>query len=281
MLHKNRINIKGFSFAETVVAVLILMLGVLFLVTLFPLSIKNLGKSKQITIATNLAQQKLEEYINNPASITSARGGFSDYPGFYYQINKKRVTWGTDLKQVTVRVFHTYNDAPVVDATLSRIILEKSGKYEIYSVIADSIEVTPDSGEILIATLTVPVVAESGTYLINIYGNMRAGRISDESGRGETIMTSKIYAGSPPILRYEYDTSINIPSGAGPTGAVKENQKIFTSIHLPQGVHTFKWTLKASKAKVTPQVGECKMTVIFIPDSLGLYTEPIYVEPEE
>ena len=64
-LHKKN---SGFTLVETLIALAILMIAVLAIVQLFPLGLKASHQAKNTTLATNLAQAKMEELISESYS---------------------------------------------------------------------------------------------------------------------------------------------------------------------------------------------------------------------
>ena len=56
---------SGFTLIETLIAISILMIAVLSVIQLFPLGLKASTQAKNITVATNLAQAKMEEIISD------------------------------------------------------------------------------------------------------------------------------------------------------------------------------------------------------------------------
>jgi len=56
---------SGFTLIETLIALAILMIAVLSIVQLFPLGLKASYQAKNLSLATNLAQAKLEKLISD------------------------------------------------------------------------------------------------------------------------------------------------------------------------------------------------------------------------
>lgn len=57
-------KIPGFTLIEVMIALLVLGIGVFSVVQLYPMSLKIGNASKNLTLATNLAQAKVEEVIS-------------------------------------------------------------------------------------------------------------------------------------------------------------------------------------------------------------------------
>ena len=66
----SRTDESGFTLIEVAIASLISMLGLIFLASLFTLSISQNRMNRQFNVTTALAQEKLEEFnaidLNNP-----------------------------------------------------------------------------------------------------------------------------------------------------------------------------------------------------------------------
>jgi type IV pilus assembly protein PilV len=70
---------KGFTLIEVLVALVIFTLGALALASMQVVSTKGSSFSKQATVATTLAQKKMEELRNTPyGSITSDATGVTE-----------------------------------------------------------------------------------------------------------------------------------------------------------------------------------------------------------
>lgn len=63
---------KGFTLVEAMVAVFILTVGISAILVIFPSGLRIVRSSKMATVATHLAQEKIEEIISQPyADISS------------------------------------------------------------------------------------------------------------------------------------------------------------------------------------------------------------------
>lgn len=113
---------KGITMLEAVMAIAVLIIGILSLVEIFPLSLKIGKNAEQSTIATNLAQAKIEEifyldYDNIPIGTIESRIKMSDNPeNPFYQYERETVAEYVDgnlnnsisetgLKKITTTVF--------------------------------------------------------------------------------------------------------------------------------------------------------------------------------
>ncbi len=63
MLEQNKINNKGLTILETVVAIAVLMICIFGIINIFPWSLQISKSASLRTIATNLGQEKIEEII--------------------------------------------------------------------------------------------------------------------------------------------------------------------------------------------------------------------------
>lgn len=87
----NRTKQQGISLLEAIIAIVILLFGILMMIKIFPLSLKVSQAAEQATIATNLAQAKMEEifyldYDNITIGTIETRHRLSTDPDnpFYY-----------------------------------------------------------------------------------------------------------------------------------------------------------------------------------------------------
>lgn len=125
----------GFSFVELIIAMVILFLAVMVIGSIFPASFKSLLKSKQVTIATTLAQQKLEQCLVNPGDYKTRvgkEGNFSpDHPEYGYSILERQVT--DKLKELKVEVYKLVNGKKgIIDAAVAQLV--QAGGQKIYYV---------------------------------------------------------------------------------------------------------------------------------------------------
>lgn len=105
---KRDVSISGFTLIEIVLALLILGVGVVGVLTLFPVGFEAAGRSINITVATFLAQGLVEDarVAGYDGVLDSARERFSTpYDNFEYQITVTSDIDGLDLKQVDAEVF--------------------------------------------------------------------------------------------------------------------------------------------------------------------------------
>ena len=73
-------NNKGIGLIEIVVAILIFGVGIIAALRMFPVTNASTTRSRNITIATNLAQEKLEELMGLPFGSASLTQGTHNDP---------------------------------------------------------------------------------------------------------------------------------------------------------------------------------------------------------
>ncbi len=101
----------GFTLLEVMVAVIVLGFGLLAIMHLFPIGLRASKISQDTTVASFLAQAKIEELKNTGwsqiAGGTEAYGGITDYPEFkrVTTIDNVEIT-DPGLKRITVEVFY-------------------------------------------------------------------------------------------------------------------------------------------------------------------------------
>ena len=118
--------VKGFTFIEVLIAIVILSVGLLAIGALSGGVIRGNNLSRQLTVATILAQDKMEDirrlgYSNTPSTDTTTTedyGSITDYPSF------KRVTQtdvdnpGENMKTVIITVYWKPDNRSVILKTL-------------------------------------------------------------------------------------------------------------------------------------------------------------------
>lgn len=115
-------NSKGFTIIESAVAIAVLMVGLWAVVQFFPFSLKVIGDSQNITVASNLVVAKIEEisstaYDSIDTGTIEVKAPISSDPSSYLNNYQREVvvelidsnfnTTVTDvgLKKITVTVF--------------------------------------------------------------------------------------------------------------------------------------------------------------------------------
>jgi len=98
---------KGFSLIEVMIAIVLFAAGVIAVMYLFPLGVKEVSFTKELTAATFLAQAKLEEKLLLPAMIdTDETGTFApDYPQLTYLITRRRYMNKPQMIHIAVEVY--------------------------------------------------------------------------------------------------------------------------------------------------------------------------------
>ena len=116
---------RGTSLAELMIALVVLSIGLLAVVQIFPAGSRGQLQDKMLTIANYYAQEKLEGFVNRPwtdASLTAGRhpaGTATENLGQwqrYYQVDVMAAPLD-NLKRVTVTVNWNFQGARSVAAT--------------------------------------------------------------------------------------------------------------------------------------------------------------------
>jgi type IV pilus assembly protein PilV len=108
---------KGFTIIEILIAIFILVVGILGVLSAFPLGTKFVTFSRMSSVAIQLAQEKMEEIISqsydNISSSTEDYGkisGFEAYKrvtevNYYDPENSTITTTNTGIKKIKITVF--------------------------------------------------------------------------------------------------------------------------------------------------------------------------------
>ncbi|MGV8123007.1 MAG: prepilin-type N-terminal cleavage/methylation domain-containing protein [Candidatus Xenobiia bacterium LiM19] len=98
---------KGFSLIEVMIAIVLFAAGVIAVMYLFPLGVKEVSFTKELTAATFLAQAKLEEKLLLPAAVDSDEtGNFGpEYPQLTYTITRRRYMNKTQMIHIAIEVY--------------------------------------------------------------------------------------------------------------------------------------------------------------------------------
>lgn len=100
-------NKRGFTVLEAMIALVILSMALLALLRVMPVGIKGSKMAEETTIATMLAQKKIEEARAAPwppSSVAKTNLG-PDYLNFDYIQDVTSVTPTTYLREVTVSIY--------------------------------------------------------------------------------------------------------------------------------------------------------------------------------
>jgi type II secretory pathway pseudopilin PulG len=104
---------KGIGLVEIIIAILIFAIGITAAIRTLPESNTATTRSRNLTIATNLAQEKIEELIGSPLSDAQLNAGDHNDPRNPLERIFTR-TWSvtdnvplTDMKRVAVTVSYT------------------------------------------------------------------------------------------------------------------------------------------------------------------------------
>lgn len=123
---KNNTKNKGFTILEVIIALGILSVSLLVIINLFPKGIKMTRESKEISVATNLAKERIEElisesYENIPTGTIDVKARLDNNPQNQFYIYQREAlaeyvdsdlatsVSDTGLKKITVSVYWTEN----------------------------------------------------------------------------------------------------------------------------------------------------------------------------
>lgn len=103
-------NKTGFTLIEIVIALLVLSIGLLGMLSLFPVGFDAAGRAGNIITATFLAQEEIEDVkrVGYDGIIASPYITKAPFSAPSYQNFEREVTWSSlagDLKQVNVIVY--------------------------------------------------------------------------------------------------------------------------------------------------------------------------------
>ena len=129
MRKRRFISLAGFTLIEITIALLILAIGLVSLLTLFPVGFDAASRAINTTIGTLLAQELLEEAkkagYDNVGGTQGGKFG-APYENFEYRVNVTSNIDGLELKQVDVEVSWPAGDVNQKSVLLSTYI----AKYE-------------------------------------------------------------------------------------------------------------------------------------------------------
>lgn len=110
-LLKTAKSLTGFTLIEITIALLILTVGLVGILALFPVGFDAAGRAGNITTATFLAQEKMEDLKRegyNGATVAAALAVtqsrlFTDYPNYRWEVDTNQT--GSNYREVIVRVY--------------------------------------------------------------------------------------------------------------------------------------------------------------------------------
>lgn len=224
---------RGFTFLEVMISLLLLMIGIVFLIDLFPIALKNFKKSKDITMATFLLQEKMEEIRNlspgQPLPIAMDSFDPSD-SNFKYTIEEPNGPFkdSENYKEVKVKVTHLISGAYAEAATIKKSSTKSGG-----SMFILTIQASASSRSYILAFSTKPKSPEiyysdyKYLYSGNFYDNgsawkslgcLPSGEVADQISAGVCYLNSNPAAASSPdsgeILVYVSDKKGNLYAAA-------------------------------------------------------------------
>ena len=113
MFEATKCNKSAFTLIEVTIALLILAVGLVGILTLFPVGFDASGRAANLTEATFLAQEKIEELKRDGYDAALGKNGvngeFTNYPHYEYGIAVDEITLDS-LCKITVNVYWP-NDA--------------------------------------------------------------------------------------------------------------------------------------------------------------------------
>jgi type IV pilus assembly protein PilV len=80
-------NVRGFTLLEVMIALVILAVGLLGLASLQVMAIKGNSFGQQMTVASTLAQNQLEQLRRTPAALVNGNDTVTDQNGITYTRN--------------------------------------------------------------------------------------------------------------------------------------------------------------------------------------------------
>ena len=123
MIEKIRVRLKGFTLIEIMMAIVIFTVGIIAIMSLFPISVRDTRRARIMTQAAFLCQAKMEEVISLPGTLIppdyDKTGKFSpDFEDFSFVVRKYPYVYKKDgssfesyaLSEIHVSVFHSIND---------------------------------------------------------------------------------------------------------------------------------------------------------------------------
>ena len=109
--NRSNLNLKGFSLIELMIAVVILALAIVGIFHAYSVGFMGMADSRDRTVATNIAQEKMESIKNIPFSdidnyIINNNGSTKEISGKIFTINIESEAYegNEDLKEITIKV---------------------------------------------------------------------------------------------------------------------------------------------------------------------------------
>jgi prepilin-type N-terminal cleavage/methylation domain-containing protein len=101
---------RGFSLLEILIAIVIFAVGIIAVMYLFPLGVRDITLARELTAATFLGQAKMEEMLLAPADPNRlpdrAEGSFSpDYPLLFFTVARQNFQGKPSLTYISVDVY--------------------------------------------------------------------------------------------------------------------------------------------------------------------------------
>ncbi|MCK4649302.1 hypothetical protein KAT51_07245 [bacterium] len=118
-------NGVGFTILEAMIALVLLAFGILALLRVMPVALKASKRAEETTIATILAQQKLEEWrACNPDPSTLCAGNLETTGEFdeKYEWELSTITYVTDVCNSSVSVWYPADQGSPGDREKQRVV---------------------------------------------------------------------------------------------------------------------------------------------------------------
>jgi len=102
----NKLNMKGgFTLIETILAIFILVVGIVGVLAMFPVGIQIQNLAKMETVASRLAQAKIEEIIaKSYEEIVTFCEGYGEIPNFEFYKRETRVNYYDPVNSTTSQI---------------------------------------------------------------------------------------------------------------------------------------------------------------------------------
>ncbi|MGB9868282.1 MAG: type IV pilus modification PilV family protein [Bacillota bacterium] len=128
-----RYRCSGYTLVEVLLATVLLVAAVVPLMTALINGARWTVESRDIVVALNLAQGKLEELKNKPYAVleqgepldpSSPAGSFAGYPDYAYRLEVSQIDVSgdgrRDVKTVKVVIYHAATDRQVLALTMDK-----------------------------------------------------------------------------------------------------------------------------------------------------------------
>jgi len=138
---------RGLSLLEVLVALAIFLLSFVAIGRLVTLASDHAIDLQQQSMATRMAQSKLNEVLCGALGLSSAEGSFDEDPGWQWSIDAEQDSSGNGLWTVTATVKRQGSD-PEVSASVSQMVLDPSLRGSVFDqvTVTGSTDTAPANG---------------------------------------------------------------------------------------------------------------------------------------